>query len=371
MKSLKAGLVGCGHISDIYLQNARKFPSFEIVACTDLNEEAAQQKAVDYNIAKVCSREEMMNDRDIDFIINLTPPAVHAEVALEALHAGKHVYSEKPISISREDASQVLQTAKDKGLHVGNAPDTFLGGGLQTCRNLIDQGLIGRPVSATAFMMIPGHESWHPNPGFYYQKGGGPMFDMGPYYLTALVFLMGPVVRVTGSAKTTYSERTITSQPKSGQKIQVEIPTQINGVLDFKNGGVASIITSFDTWHHQLPPIEIYGTEGSLSVPDPNHFGGKVQIRRFDEQEWRDQPLTHGFTENSRGLGAAEFAQAIMNGESPRASGELALHVLDIMQGIHDASQQEKHYRIQSSCEQPKALPQGLEMENFVSMLHH
>ncbi|MFG6150289.1 Gfo/Idh/MocA family protein [Halobacillus sp. B23F22_1] len=369
MNKLKAGLVGCGNISDIYIKNSACFNTFDIVACTDLNIDSAQQKAAQYNIPKVCGKDAIMKDESIDLILNLTPPSSHAEVALEALHAGKHVYGEKPLAISREEAGIILDTAKSKGLMVGNAPDTFLGGGLQTCRKLIDDGMIGKPVSATAFMMIPGHENWHPSPEFYYQKGGGPMFDMGPYYLTALVALMGPVERVTGSTKITYPVRTISSKPKFGQKIKVATPTQINGVLDFKNGAVASIITSFDTWHHRLPHIEIYGTEGSLSVPDPNEFSGPVYMRRFDEKQWTEQPLSHGFTSNKRGIGIAEFAHAILNGRHPRADGELAFHVLEIMQGIHEASDQQRHYEMSTVCEQPEAFPGGIDEKNFEQLL--
>ncbi|MFC7062413.1 Gfo/Idh/MocA family protein [Halobacillus seohaensis] len=370
MSKLKAGLIGCGNISDIYIKNAAQFNTFDIVACTDLNLDVAKQKANKYGIANVCKKDELISDPNIDLIINLTPPSSHAEVALEALYAGKHVYNEKPLSVSKEDAITILDTAESRGLMVGNAPDTFLGGGLQTCRKIIDEGLIGRPVSATAFMMNPGHEHWHPNPEFFYQEGGGPMFDMGPYYLTALVALMGPVERVTGSTKITHPERTITSQQKYGQKIKVATPTQINGVLDFKNGAVASIITSFDTLHHQLPHMEIYGTEGSMSVPDPNQFSGPVFIKRFDEKEWTEYPLSHGFTKNSRGLGTAEFAHSIINGQNPRASGSLANHVLDIMQGIHTASDQQQHYKITSICEQPKPLPEKINEGNFDQLLN-
>ncbi|MGY0691435.1 Gfo/Idh/MocA family protein [Virgibacillus sp. FSP13] len=360
MKQLKAGIVGCGNISEIYFKNAKRFDVYDIVACSDLNVDRAKERAKKFNIPKTCSTEELLADSEIDIVINLTVPSVHAMVSLAALEAGKHVYTEKPLAVTRNEGKQILETAEAKGLVVGNAPDTFLGAGMQTCRKLIDDGWIGKPVSATAFMMNHGHENWHPDPGFYYQNGGGPMFDMGPYYLTALISLMGPIKRVTGSTTIAFQERTITSEPKFGEKIQVNTPTQINGVLDFESGAVASIITSFDTWHHHLPNIEIHGTEGSLVVPDPNTFGGPVFVRRHDQSEWYEVPLTHSFSDNSRGLGVADMAYSILKDQTPRANGTLAFHVLDVMHGFHDASDSNRHYEPVSTCEQPEPLPNGL-----------
>ena len=369
MSKLKAGLVGCGNISDIYLKNSAAFEAFDIVACADVDLERAKEKAAHYNIPMACTPTQLMEEPDVDFVLNLTPPSVHAEVALLSLEAGKHVYSEKPLSVTRSDAEKIVSAAEEGGLKVGNAPDTFLGGGIQTCRHIMDQGMIGDPVSAAAFMMNPGHEHWHPNPDFYYQTGGGPLFDMGPYYLTTLIFLMGPIHQVTGTAKMTYPERTITSEKRYGEKIKVTTPTQVNAILDFENGASASLITSFDTWHHRLPHMEIYGSEGSMVVPDPNRFDGPVYVRRFDEERWSEYPLTHGFTENSRGLGAADFAYAIMNNRAPRASGALAFHVLDAMQGIYDSSQAGKHYKLSSTCEKPDPLPVNLTKQNIDDLL--
>jgi predicted dehydrogenase len=250
--------------------------------------------------------------------------------------------------------------AGEKGVRVGGAPDTFLGGGLQTCRKLIDDGEIGEPVAATAFMTCHGHESWHPDPEFYYKVGGGPMFDMGPYYLTSLVSMLGPVQRVTGSTRITFPERTITSQPKSGQKITVDVPTHVVGVLDFANGAVATIITSFDVWFAELPRIEIYGTKGSLSVPDPNTFGGPVRIRKAGDDAWRDVSLVYGYAENSRGLGVADMAHALRSGRAHRANGEMAFHVLDLMHAIHEAADQGRHIDVGSSCQRPALFPLDL-----------
>lgn len=369
MKKIRAGIVGCGFISTIYLQNAKKFNVYEIAACADLDIDRARQKAEEFDIPKAYTTEELIEDPEIDLVINLTIPAIHAQIALAALEAGKHVYSEKPLSVSLEDGEKIINKAKKTGLTVANAPDTFLGGGLQTCRKLIEDGWIGMPVSATAFMMCAGHENWHPDATFYYQEGGGPMFDMGPYYLTALVHLMGPVTRVTGSAKITYPERTITSQPNQGKKIAVNTPTQINGIMDFRSGAVASIITSFDVWYHQLPKIEIYGTEGSLIVPDPNKFSGPVYLRRKEHEEWAEIPLTHGFVENSRGLGIADMAYAILNEKNPRTDAELAYHVLEMMHGFHLASEMNQHYQLKSTCRQPQPLPTGITEKNIDQLL--
>ncbi len=357
---VQVGIVGCGTISKVYLEVCKQFEILDVVACADLFIERAQARAAEYHVPKVYSVEELLADPGIEIVINLTIPAVHAEVALAAIENGKSVFNEKPLAIRREDGRQILAAAHDKGVLVGCAPDTFLGGGLQTCRKLIDDGWIGEPIAATAFMMSHGHESWHPDPDFYYQPGGGPMFDMGPYYLTALATLIGPVRRVTGSTRITFPERTITSQPKYGTKIKVNTPTHIAGIMDFANGAIGTIITSFDVWANQLPRIEIYGTEGTLSVPDPNTFGGPVCVRRARASEWSLIPLTHGYTINSRGIGVADMAHALRSGRPHRANGELAYHVLDIMHAFHDASQEGRHIELSSTCNRPAPLPLGL-----------
>ncbi len=366
MKKVKAGIIGCGNISSIYLKNfTQTFEIIDLVACADIDIKRAKAKAEEFNISKAYSVKEILADQEIEIIVNLTTPDAHFDISMESLKAGKNVYSEKPLTITREEGKEVLELAKSKELLVGNAPDTFLGGGIQTCIKLIDDGWIGKPVAATAFMTCHGHESWHPAPEFYYKMGGGPMFDMGPYYLTALVALIGPVSRVTGSAKITFPERLITSEPKFGTKIEVEVPTHVAGVLDFQNGAVGTIITSFDVWAAQLPRIEIYGSEGTISVPDPNTFGGPVLIKRYDSKEWKEIPLSHGFAENSRGLGVADMAYALISGREFRANGELAYHVLDIMHGFHDASIENKHYKLNSTCKRPEPLPIGLNRENI------
>ena len=355
---VRVGIVGCGNISDIYLQSDQKFAAMKIVACADLEVARARAKAAQYGI-RACEPAELLADPAIEVVVNLTVPQAHAAVALAALEAGKHVYNEKPLAIERADAERMLALARSKALLVGCAPDTFLGGGLQTCRALIDAGAIGTPVAATAFMVGHGPEGWHPNPDFFYQRGAGPMFDMGPYYLTALIGMLGPVRRVTGSAQISFAERTITSQPHRGEKIVVNTPTHVAGVLDFASGAVATLVTSFDVWHANLPRIEIYGSEGTLSLPDPNTFGGPVRLRLAGEPEWRDVELSHGYSANSRGIGVADMAYALRSGRPHRASGALAYHVLDLMHAFHDASREGRHVELASTCERPAALPAG------------
>jgi len=361
LEKVNVGVIGCGKISGIYLQSQKVFKILNITACADLIEERAAARAEEYGIPKACRPEELLADPDIQIVVNLTIPAAHAEVNMAALEAGKHVYVEKPLGINREEGRRVLEAAAAKNLRVGGAPDTFLGAGLQTCRKLIDEGAIGEPVAATAFMLCRGHESWHPDPEFYYKPGGGPMFDMGPYYLTALISLMGPVRRVTASTRITFPERTITSQPKYGQVIKVDVPTHVAGILDFASGAVGTIVTSFDVWGGNVPRIEVYGTEGTLSVPDPNTFGGPVRLRPAGRQgEWQDIPLAFNYDKNSRGLGVADMAHAIKSGRPHRASGELTYHVLDIMVALHEAAEAERHVYLTSSCRRPAPFPTGL-----------
>jgi predicted dehydrogenase len=360
MEKVKVGVVGCGNISSAYLRISKWFEILDVVACADLIPERAQSQAEAYDVPRACTTEELLADPEIEIVLNLTTPNAHAGVALAALEAGKSVYNEKPLAIQREHAERMLKIAEEKGLRVGGAPDTFLGAGLQTCRRLIDDGAIGFPVAATAFMAGHGHESWHPDPEFYYKVGGGPMFDMGPYYLTALVSMLGPVKRVTGSTRISFPERTITSKPKYGNVIAVEVPTHIVGVLDFTSGAVGNIITSFDVWAHNLPRIEIYGSEGSLSVPDPNTFGGPVKVWKSEDKVWEDVPLVNGYPENSRSLGVADMAHAIRSGRPHRANGTMAYHVLDIMHAIHDASDADQHVLLSSTCVRPDPLPLDL-----------
>lgn len=361
-RKLKVGVVGCGNISGIYLSNAAKMSWLEVVACADVIEERAKEKAREHGVGRVCSVDEMLARADVECVLNLTIPKVHFEVASRAIAAGKHVYNEKPLCVRRDEAARLLAEASRRGLRVGCAPDTFMGAGLQTCRELIDAGAIGRPVAATANMICRGHESWHPDPAFYYHVGGGPMLDMGPYYLTALVTLIGPVKRVRGLANVTFAQRTITSRPRTGEKIAVEVPTHVVGLLEFGAGAelgghaAGTITTTFDVWASHAPLLEIHGTEGSLSLPDPNGFGGPVRLWKPDKREWMDVPVTRPYAENSRALGLADMAEAIATGRAHRASGELAMHVLDIMESIHDAAASGAAVELKTSCDRPAAL---------------
>ncbi|MBN2309325.1 MAG: Gfo/Idh/MocA family oxidoreductase, partial [Candidatus Hydrogenedentes bacterium] len=300
MKPVNIGIVGCGNICDRYFASGKRFEILNLAACADLILERAKDKAAQFDVPKACTTEELLADPDIEIVINLTVPRAHGEIGIAALEAGKSVHTEKPLAVTREDGLKMLELARQKGLRVGGAPDTFMGGGLQTCRKLIDDGWIGRPVSATAFMQCHGHENWHPDPTFYYQPGGGPMFDMGPYHLTALIALLGPIRRVCGSTGTAFPQRTITSEPKYGTVMNVEVPTHIAGIMDFANGAIGTMIMSFDVWAHCLPCIEIHGTEGSLAVPDPNGFGGAPKVKRGREGDWKEVPLSHEYANDCR-----------------------------------------------------------------------
>ncbi len=353
------GIIGCGQISSIYLESPHTFDILKIVACADIDLERARSQAQRFSIPKACSVAELLADPEIDIVINLTIPKVHAEIDMAIIEAGKSPYSEKPLGLNTEQGRTVLSSAALQKLRVGCAPDTFLGGGIQTCIKLIDDGAIGEPVAATAFMMGHGPESWHADPDFFYQPGAGPLFDMGPYYLTALIAMLGPVKRVSGSTRITFPERIVTSQPKHGTTIKVNTPTHIAGSLDFTNGVIATMIMSFDIWSHQLPRIEIYGTAGTLVVPDPNTFSGPIHLRLAHENTWNEMSLTHGYTNNSRGIGVADMAYAIKTGRPHRASGELAYHVLDIMQSILASSEQGQHIELSSTCNRPAPLMPG------------
>ena len=360
-RKTRLGIVGCGNISGIYMQNAQQlFEAIEVVACADIIPERSAARAEEFGVPRVCTAEELVADPDVDIVVNLTTPATHVPVQMAAIDACKHVYTEKPQATTREDGARVVAAAREAGVRVGCAPDTFLGAGIQTCRKLIDEGRIGRPVAAIAFMMNHGHESWHPDPDFYYQPGGGPMFDMGPYYLTALVNLIGPVRRVTSSTQISFPERTIGSEPHRGEIIRVNTPTHIAGSIDFECGAVGTIITSFDVYAARVPRIQVFGSEGTLTVPDPNGFGGPVGLWRPDAEDWQDVPLTHTYDENSRGLGVADMAAAIRSGRAHRANGDLAFHVLDVMQAFLEASETGRHVEIESTCERPAPLPTGL-----------
>ena len=358
---LRIGVVGCGAISGIYLANLTRRPdagaTVRVVACADLNQHAAETRAAEFGVPRVLSPEALLSDPEVDLVLNLTVPQAHWPIARDAIRAGKHMYSEKPLAIRLADGQAILDAAASAGVVVGAAPDTVLGQGLQTARAVVDAGAIGQPIAGVAFMTCRGHESWHPSPEFYYEPGGGPLFDMGPYYLSALVHLLGPAQRVTGSARASFPTRTITSEPRRGSIIDVKVPTHATAAIEFACGAVVTLIMSFDIHRARLPIIELYGSEGTLSVPDPNTFGGVVE--RFDphEKSWVTcPPLATLPAENSRGIGVVEMAESIRAGRPPRASGELALHVLEIMHAVHRSSDVGVHVEIDSTVERPLPL---------------
>lgn len=348
------GIVGIGDISGIYLKNISEiFKELNLVAVCDLKKDRALRAQEKYNIPKVYdTMYELFEDESIDLVLNLTRPYEHYGVSKAALLAGKNVYSEKPLGASLEEGKELVKLAEEKGLMIGGAPDTFLGAGIQTCRKLIDDGLIGDIVGGFGAMICRGHESWHPDPEFYYKYGGGPMLDMGPYYITALVNLMGRVKAVTGITKTSFAKRTITSQPLNGTVIDVDVPTYITGILHFESGAIANLTTTFDVYKATSNNIiEIYGSKGTLFVPDPNCFGGPVKFFDGETKEEKEFPLTFDYAENSRALGLADMAKALEEGRLPRASYKQTYHVLEVMQAFEKSSREGKTIEIESDYE--------------------
>lgn len=381
MERLNVGVLGIGDISDVYIQNLKKYDIVHVTACAGRNLEKARKKAAQHQIEKAyATAEELIEDPEIDVVLNLTVPAVHAELTIKALEAGKHVYTEKPLAASVEDGKKILDLAKEKGLYVGCAPDTFLGGRLQTCRKLIEEGTIGEIVGASAFVVSHGPESYHPNPDFCYKPGGGPLLDIGPYYITALLSLMGPVQSCSAMARRTFDKRVIESAPRQGDVIEVEVETHITGNLQFVNGAIATLITSFDVWDSELPRLEIYGTKGTICINDidpldgPNLFGGSVLLKTKEQYRWKkmprqssvsgweEVPIIHPFNEtshqeNSRGIGLVDMAYAIRDKRMERASGQMAFHSLEVMEGLLKSAKEGRFYHLESTFDQPEALP--------------
>ncbi len=341
MPLLNVAMIGVGAISGIYLKNLTGMHAnrVKLLGVCDLVRERAENAQKEYSVPKLYeTMHDAFADPEVDIILNLTRPYEHYGVSKPALEAGKHVYSEKPLASTLEDGKALDALAREKGLYLGGAPDTFLGAGIQTCRRLIDDGFIGDVVGAGAFMVCHGHESWHPDPEFYYKHGGGPMMDMGPYYLTAMVNLLGGVRGLTGVTKTSFPQRTITSQPKNGSVIDVEVPTYVTGILDFESGATGTIFTTFDVFYKEQARFEVYGSKGTLLVPDPNTFGGPVCLLRPEEGEYREMPLLFPSKENSRGLGLADMADAIQAGRTARAGVQQTLHVLEVLTGFERSS---------------------------------
>ena len=355
---LSFGIVGVGTISEQYLAELPKLPGLRLVAVADLDEKRAQEVATEQGVIAL-TVDSLLEDPRIDAILNLTTPAAHVEVATKALRAGKHVFSEKPLALAPKDALDMLDLAKEKGLRIGSAPDTVLGTGIQTSIQLLDSGRIGDAVGASASWSSPGHELWHPAPHFYYQPGGGPLYDMGPYYLTALVCLLGPVVRVSGSVSRSSRERTVETGPQCGAPITVEVDTHVNAILTHSSGVSSAVAVSFEVWASRVPRIEVYGTKGTLSVPDPNQFSDPVELWTREEPEWRTVPVSAGYADAGRGVGLADMAHAIGTARPHRASAELAYHVLEIMDAIITAGREHRVVELSSTVERPAPVPLG------------
>lgn len=364
----KVGLIGCGNISDIYLTNARRFRDFDIVACADLRAEAAEAKAAAYGIAPL-KPQDLLAEAGVDIVLNLTIPEAHAEIGVAALEAGKHVYTEKPLATRLTDGQRLIELAASRQLRVGAAPDTVLGAATQTARRLIDGGEIGAPIMGAAAVLSHGMESWHPNPGFFFKPGGGPVLDMGPYYIASLVQLLGPVASVVAQGRIGNAIRTITAEgsPYRGESITVETLTSVQALLGFAGGAQVTLLASWDVWANSMPHIEIHGTEGSLSLPDPNWFGGDVRLSR-QGSDWAAIPSESGVfgqrnydtyagpVANYRGLGLADMARAIEAGLPHRMSGELGLHVLEVMDAVLSSAVDGKAVELEPHLAMPEPL---------------
>lgn len=374
-KPVKVAMIGTGAISGIYLQNiTHTFRELELAGVCDLIPQRVQKAAayVKEEIAKGAPVKEpkiykdmyeAFNAPDVEVVLNLTRPYEHFEVTKQALLHGKHVYSEKPLGVDMDEANELIALAEEKGLRLGGAPDTFMGAGIQTARKLIDSGFIGDVVGASCAMVCHGHETWHPDPEFYYKRGGGPMLDMGPYYITALVQLLGEARGLMGLTKRSFPRRLITSEPHRGETIDVDVDTWLSGNIEFQSGAVAQVFTTFDVYYTAQARFEVYGTKGSLMVPDPNTFGGPVLLLRPEDAAaapktdpglarhgvpdfyagWKEVPLLYDYAENSRGLGLADMAKALRTGRGHRADYQQQRHVLEIMTGFSKSGGQKAY----------------------------
>lgn len=366
MTKLGVGIIGCGNISTSYLRLAPLFRALEVRAVADINPAAAQGRAAEFGV-RAETVEDLLKASDIDMIVNLTVPAAHYEVSHAILSAGKHAYTEKPIVLTLDEGNRLRDLAASRGLRIGSAPDTFLGGAHQLARAAIDEGQIGRVIGGTAHVMSRGMEHWHPNPDFFFQPGGGPILDLGPYYVTNLVQLLGPVARVTGVANASFPTRRISNGPRNGEDIPVSTPTNIHAILEFASGAVVTLGASWDVTAHRHANMELYGETGSLYVPDPNFFGGAVEKATgagpATEIARRDHPFgvpnqIHGdrAMANYRCAGLADMAQAIAEGRPHRCNADLAVHAVDVMTGILRAGETRSFVSMTTTCDRPAAL---------------
>lgn len=356
-KTLGVGVIGVGNISAQYFAELPKHDSVRIVAVADVDQKRADAVATERGV-RALSVDDLLADPEVDLVLNLTIPAAHAEIALRALEAGKHVYGEKPLALTPAEAKPVLELARDKNLRVGCAPDTVLGTGVQTARHALDAGRIGAPVAASVHWSAPGHERWHPAPTFYYQPGGGPLLDMGPYYLTSLVTLFGEVTRVSGTVTRSSRERTVGQGPQAGQPVPVNVDTHITALLEHASGVTASVTVSFEVWATRAPLFEVYGTAGTIAVPDPNNFSHVGEVWTPETAEWMPLDEAAGFRDGGRGIGIVDIAEALAHDRPHRASGDLAFHVLEIMDAILRAGSEHRVVEVESTVERPDAVPQ-------------
>jgi predicted dehydrogenase len=380
-KKINIGIIGCGTIANVYMTNiTQHYTNLELVAVGDIFVEKAKEAAEKFNVPKACTVDELLAIDEIEIVLNLTIPAAHYEVDMKVLNAGKHLYSEKPLTLDLEEGKKVVALAKEKGLMAVSAPDTFLGAGASTCRKLVDEGRIGNVIGFSANMTCPGHELWHPAPGFYYKNGGGPMFDMGPYYITTLVSILGPIKRISCFTTIGRPERNIL-----GSMTKTEVPTHYSGIMEFENGAVGNINMSFETWDSTLPCLELYGTKGSLTVPDPDSFSGVVTL--FDGTKLKqmvdnvtdphpakiitmvtrkgeckvNQPLTFSYDPdphtNMRGLGVSDMAQSLIDKRPARLSADISLHVVEALNAFAKSAETGTVYEMTTTCE--RTAPMG------------
>lgn len=357
---------------DQYFVGLARYDQLSVVACADLDRERAERKAAEHGVARSCSPEELLGDPEVDLVVNLTPPQAHAGASLAAMAAGKHVWSEKPLSATLEQAREVVDAAAAAGVRLGCAPDTFLGGGIQTAIKLVEDGWIGDTVSGgVALVTEHGYEHFHPDVRSFYSKGGGPVLDLGPYYVTALVAVLGPVARVSALARATFGERIAGVGPRRGERIAVEVPTHVTGALEFDCGALVTVLMSWDVWATNLPYLELYGSAGSVSMNNPDEFGGEPRLRRAGAEELEQPPPPPGAVHWSpvplispgdvgRGIGIADMAAAIDEDRPHRASGELAYHVLEVLTALERSATEGSHIAIESRCERPAPLDEPI-----------
>ncbi len=368
---MKVGILGCGHVSDQYFEGISGSELLEIVACADIDLARAEAKAAQHGVPRSGTPDQLLGDGEVELVVNLTPPLSHADASLEAIAAGKHVWSEKPLAASVEAAREVLRAADEAGVLIGCAPDTFLGGSIQTAIKLIDEGWVGDAVSGVAFVTEHGYEHFHPAVHSFYEPGGGPVLDLGPYYVTALVAMLGPVARVTSFARATFSERVAHVGPLRGQRIPVHVPTHVTGALEFVSGALVTVLMSWDIWATHLPYLEVYGTAGSVSVANPDEFAGLPRLRRAGSEELEQPPPPPGAVpwfeiplvqpgDVGRGIGIADMAEAIRDGRPHRASGELAYHVLEVLTGLERSAGEGRHVPIESRSVRPAPLSEPI-----------